>query len=232
MGDWSDFLNNTMNNQHQQQWPPPTDDNGPAQCHPTHGQWVPTDSDDPSTHANIHCHTQTTMLICLQHTRSVSKVRNTTVLLSPPSLNSCRTGTELSRISAKIEYIMQNSRFSWMSCDLIWPYQELMQMTWFQDRFKLGKLRCIHPKYVKLFYHIECSSTVLYLAPHTPGGLQLVLVDLVDSIWSPPGFHENSHITTESSGVHLESTWSSLDSIWTPIRLHMNFTKFWISVIK
>ena len=53
---------------------------------------------------------------------------------------------------------------------------------------------------------------VLYLAPHTPGGLQVVLVDLADSTWSPPGFHKNSHITTESSGVHLESTWSSLDS--------------------
>ena len=66
---------------------------------------------------------------------------------------------------------------------------------------------------------------VLYLAPHTPGGLQVVLVDLVDSRWSPPGFHKNSHITPDFSGVHLESTWSPLDSIWTPIRLHMNFTK-------
>ena len=52
------------------------------------------------------------------------------------------------------------------------------------------------------------TTTVLYLAPHTPGGLQVVLVDLVDSIWSPPGFHKNTHITTEFSGVHLESTWS------------------------
>ena len=66
---------------------------------------------------------------------------------------------------------------------------------------------------------------VLYLAPHTPGGLQVVLVDLVDSIWSPPGFHKNSHIATEFSGVHLESTWSPLESIWTPFRLHVYFTK-------
>ena len=29
------------------------------------------------------------------------------------------------------------------------------------------------------------SKAVLYLAPHTPGGLQVVLVDLVESIWSP-----------------------------------------------
>ena len=69
------------------------------------------------------------------------------------------------------------------------------------------------------------EKAVLYLAPHTPGGLQVVLVDLVDSSWSPPGFHKNSHITTEFSGVHLESTWSLLESIWTPIKLHMNFTK-------
>ena len=76
---------------------------------------------------------------------------------------------------------------------------------------------------------------VLYLAPHTPGGIQVVLVDLVDSRWSPPGFHKNSHISTEFSGVHLESTWSPLDSIWTPSGLQldsMNFTKFWTSVIK
>ena len=59
-------------------------------------------------------------------------------------------------------------------------------------------------------------AAVLYLAPHTPGGLQVVLVDLVDSSWSPPGFHTNSHITTEFSGVHLESTWS-------PPELYKNF---------
>ena len=33
---------------------------------------------------------------------------------------------------------------------------------------------------------------------------------------------QNSQITTKFSGVHLESTWSSLESIWTP---HMNLTK-------
>ena len=46
------------------------------------------------------------------------------------------------------------------------------------------------------------------------------LVDLVDSIWSPPGFHKNRHITTEFSGVHLEFTWSPLKSIWTPHELY------------
>ena len=34
------------------------------------------------------------------------------------------------------------------------------------------------------------KDAVLYLAPHTPGGLQVVMVDLVDSIWSPSGFHK------------------------------------------
>ena len=72
----------------------------------------------------------------------------------------------------------------------------------------------------------DASHPVLYLAPHTPGGLQVVLVDLVGSRWSPPGFHKNSHIATEFSAVHLESTWSSLESRWNPIRLHMYFTKF------
>ena len=71
----------------------------------------------------------------------------------------------------------------------------------------------------------DILTSVLYLAPHTPGGLQVVLVDLVDSIWSPPGFHKNSHIATEFSAVHLESTWSPLDSTWTPFRLHVYFTK-------
>ena len=63
-------------------------------------------------------------------------------------------------------------------------------------------------------------DAVLYLAPHTPGGLQVVLVDLVDSSWSPPGFHKNGHITTEFSGVHLESTWSPLES--TGVHLDSN----------
>ena len=70
-----------------------------------------------------------------------------------------------------------------------------------------------------------CTNAVLYLAPHTPGGLQVVLVDLVDSRWSPPGFHKISHITTEFSGVHLESTWSSLESKWTPTGVHIKLTK-------
>ena len=64
------------------------------------------------------------------------------------------------------------------------------------------------------------DSSVLCLAPHTPGGLQVVLVDLVDSIWSPPGFHKNSHITTELCGVHLEFTGVHLDSNWTPHEPH------------
>jgi len=73
----------------------------------------------------------------------------------------------------------------------------------------------------KQFQHFDHPHiSVLYLAPHTPGGLQVVLVDLVDSIWSPPGFYENSHITTKFSGVHLESTEVQMDSNWTPHEPH------------
>ena len=71
---------------------------------------------------------------------------------------------------------------------------------------------------------INLRESVLYLAPHTPGGLQVVLVDLVNSIWSPPGFHKNSHITPHFSGVHLESTWSSPGVHWTPSGLQLDST--------
>jgi len=67
---------------------------------------------------------------------------------------------------------------------------------------------------------VSVHRTVLYLAPYTPGGLQVVLVDLVDSLWSPPGFYENSDITTKFFGVHLESTGVQMDSNWTPHEPH------------